>query len=197
MWLVVGLGNPGAEYRSTRHNIGFMAIDALAGGASFSKKFQGELAEVNLGGEKVLLLKPQTFMNHSGRSVQAAMSFYKIPLDHIIVVHDELDLPLGKLRIKQGGGNNGHNGIRDIDAAMGVDYWRVRLGIGHPGDKEAVHGHVLNNFSKDEQPVLEKILDALKANFPLFWQHSPEGLMSKVSDLMNPPQKKPNPKEEA
>ncbi len=195
MWLVVGLGNPGADYRSTRHNIGFMAIDALAGAAKFSKKFQGEIAQVDIGEEKVLLLKPQTFMNNSGRSVQAAMAFYKLPLENLIVLHDELDLPLFKLRIKQGGGNNGHNGIKDIDANIGPDYWRIRLGIGHPGDKDAVHGHVLSSFGKDEREGADTLLNALAKHFPLFWQHSPEALMSKVTDTLNPREKKPQPKE--
>lgn len=190
MWLVVGLGNPGADYRSTRHNIGFMAIDALAGDATFSRKFQGEVAEVRLGGEKVLLLKPQTFMNHSGRSVTACLQFYKLKPEQVIVLHDELDLPLGKLRIKQGGGNNGHNGLKDIDAAIGEHYWRVRLGIGHPGDKDTVHGHVLSGFSAAERKEAEKILAALAQHFPLFWRHSPAGLMSKVVDTLQPPKKK-------
>ena len=181
MWLVVGLGNPGAQYQQTRHNIGFMAVDALARGAVFSKKFHGELAEISCADEKLFLLKPQTFMNCSGRSVQAAAAFYKIPPDHILVLHDELDLPLGKLRIKRGGGANGHNGIKDIDAAIGADYWRMRLGIGHPGDKDAVHGYVLNDFTKEELPAVEKFLMALAQHMPLFWQHSPEGLMNKIT----------------
>ena len=181
MWLIVGLGNPGAEYRLTRHNIGFLAIDALAHGASFSKKFHGECTECSIAGERALLLKPSTFMNHSGRSVQAAAAFYKIPLERIIVLQDELDLPLGKLRIKRGGGANGHNGIKDIDAAIGVEYWRIRLGIGHPGEKDAVHGHVLNNFSNEEKPLVEKILVALASHFALFWSHSPAGLMNQIA----------------
>lgn len=184
MWLIVGLGNPGPEYAATRHNIGFMAVDALAKAlraTSFSKKFQGEIAEASLGNERLFLLKPLTFMNLSGKSVQAAAAFYKIPPERIIVIHDELDLPLGKLRIKQGGGNNGHNGLRDIDAALGVDYWRIRLGIGHPGDKAHVHGHVLNNFTKDELPLVEKLLAALSAHFELFFTQSPEKLMTKIA----------------
>lgn len=189
MWLIVGLGNPGTDYAATRHNIGFMAVDALAreyGASSFAKKFQGELAECTVGGEKLLLLKPQTFMNLSGKSVQAALAFYKLPLSNLIVLHDELDLPLGKLRIKQGGGANGHNGIKDIDRLLGPDYWRMRLGIGHPGGKEQVHGHVLSNFAKDERSAVDDWMGALAKQFPLFWQHSPAALMSKLS----PPEKK-------
>lgn len=193
MWLVVGLGNPGAEYQSTRHNIGFLALDALAAAAdakSFSRKFSGDVAQVTWGGEKLILLKPTTFMNHSGRSVQAAMAFYKIAPSHIIVLHDEMALPLPKLRIKQGGGDNGHNGIKDIDVAIGPDYWRIRLGIGHPGDGALVHNHVLSNFSKDERKEAERMLGALTKHFPLFWSHSPEALGSKVAAELNPPKKK-------
>ena len=191
MWLIAGLGNPGSEYAATRHNIGFMAVDALAGAANFSKKFQGEIAEASIAGERVLLLKPMTFMNLSGKSVQAAAAFYKIPPQQLIVIHDELDLPIGKLRIKQGGGNNGHNGLRDIDRALGDNYWRIRLGIGHPGEKHQVHGHVLNNFSSDERPLVAKKIDALCELFPLFWQRSPEVLASKIALALNPPVKKP------
>lgn len=190
MWLIVGLGNPGSEYAATRHNIGFMALDALAEhfrASNFQKKFQGELAEAVIAGEKCYLLKPMTFMNRSGQSVQAAAAFYKIPPEHILVLHDELDLPLTKLRIKQGGGANGHNGLRDIDEKLGANYWRLRLGIGHPGEKSAVHGHVLNNFSKEEMPLVEKFLRDLAGNFGLFFDHSPAGLMNKLTLLSQPP----------
>lgn len=193
-WLVVGLGNPGAEYAAHRHNIGFMAVDALAEAfraTAFSKKFQGEVAQASIGGAKAHLLKPQTYMNNSGRSVQAAATFYKIPPARIVVLHDELDLPVGKLRIKQGGGANGQNGIRDIDAALGPNYWRIRLGIEHPGDKEKVHGHVLSNFGKSDREIVEKQLQALCTHFALFFDHSPAALMSKVSDAMTPPREKP------
>ncbi len=195
MWLIVGLGNPGAEYEATRHNIGFMAVDQLATGTHFSSKFQGLVAQATLAGEKLIFLKPQTYMNLSGKSVQAAASFYKIPPDHIIVLHDELDLPLGKIRIKQGGGANGHNGLKDIDQMLGVDYWRIRLGIGHPGDKAQVHGHVLSRFSTDELPEVERTLKTLAEKFPFFWQSSPEVLASKVAQALNPPRPKPEKKE--
>lgn len=182
MYLIAGLGNPGAEYAGHRHNVGFMAIDHLAGGgAHFSRKFQAELAQMTLGGEQLLLLKPQTYMNHSGRAVQAAMAFYKLQPEQLVVIYDELDLPVGKLRIKQGGGANGHNGVRDIDAAIGPEYWRIRLGIGHPGTKEQVHGHVLSNFHKDELASMQTLIAALVKHFPLFWQHSPEALATKVA----------------
>ncbi|MFM9890476.1 MAG: aminoacyl-tRNA hydrolase [Rickettsiales bacterium] len=193
MYLIAGLGNPGAEYAGHRHNVGFMAIDHLAdGGVHFSKKFQSEAAQITLGDAQLLLLKPQTYMNHSGRAVQAAMAFYKIPPAQLIVMYDELDLPVGKLRIKQGGGANGHNGIKDIDAAIGPDYWRIRLGINHPGTKEQVHGHVLSNFAKDEVAPTQALIAALTKHFPLFWQHSPEALATKVAaELLPPRAKKP------
>jgi PTH1 family peptidyl-tRNA hydrolase len=200
-YLVVGLGNPGAEYAAHRHNVGFMAIDALARSLNadrFTNKFQGEIAQASLGGRKLLLLKPQTYMNNSGRSVQAAAAFYKIRPEHIFVLHDELDLPVGKLRIKKGGGANGQNGIRDIDAALGKEYWRARIGIGHPGDKARVHEHVLSAFGKDDAAQIEKLLDALSTHFPLYYEHSPEALMSKVTEALTPPrEKKPKPVDKA
>lgn len=190
MWLIVGLGNPGAEYELTRHNIGFMAVDRLAVGCSFSSKFHGLTAQAMLGSEKLIFLKPQTFMNLSGKSVQAAMGFYKIPPENVIVLHDELDLPLGKLRIKQGGGANGHNGLKDIDQMAGVNYWRIRLGIGHPGTKDQVHDHVLSRFSAEEIKEVERVLVALAEHFPLFWQQSPEVLASKTAQALLPVKEK-------
>lgn len=191
MWLIAGLGNPGAEYAATRHNIGFMAVDRLADGAGFSKKFQGEVAQITFGDEKLILLKPLTYMNHSGRAVQAALAFYKLPPTQLIVLHDELDLPLGKLRIKCGGGANGHNGIKDIDEMIGPDYWRVRLGIGHPGDKTQVHDHVLSKFGAEERTEAERVIAALVENLPLFWQRSPEVLASTVAQALLPVKAKP------
>ena len=181
MLLIVGLGNPGASYARHRHNVGFMVVDALADTASFSKKFHGEIATIKRGGEKLVLLKPQTFMNNSGQSVQAAMAFHKLAPEQIIVIHDELDLTLGKIRIKQGGGHGGHNGLRDIDEKIGKDYWRIRVGIAHPGDKEQVHNHVLSNFSKEEKPVINPVIDGLAEHLPIFWEHSPAALMSKLA----------------
>ena len=187
MFLVVGLGNPGPDYALTRHNIGFMAVDALAGAERFSSKFHGESASRSIEGEKIILLKPMTYMNNSGRAVQAAMAFYKIPPAQVIVLHDELDIGLGKIRIKLGGGANGHNGIKDIDQCIGPDYWRIRLGIGHPGMKEQVHSHVLSRFSADEMAQVEKVNAALVAHFALFWQRSPEVLASKAAASLAPP----------
>jgi peptidyl-tRNA hydrolase, PTH1 family len=149
--LMVGLGNPGARYAGNRHNIGFMAIDELAvqhRANPFKPQFQGLGTEVSLDGFRVLLLKPMTFMNESGQSVGQAMRFFKIALQDVIVFHDELDLPPGKLRVKTGGGNAGHNGLRSISAHIGNAYRRVRMGIGHPGDKALVQPHVLSDFAK-------------------------------------------------
>lgn len=170
MRLLVGLGNPGAKYAGNRHNIGFMAIDAMARAhraSPWRARFQAEAAEVTLDGEKALLLKPQTYMNESGRAVRAAMDFYKLPLSALHVLHDELDLPPAKLRVKVGGGIAGHNGLRSISAHCGNDYARVRLGIGHPGDKALVHAYVLNDFAKAEQPWVEDLCSAIASHAAL------------------------------
>ncbi len=170
MRLLVGLGNPGAKYAGNRHNIGFMAIDAMARAhraSPWRARFQAEAAEVALDGEKALLLKPQTYMNESGRAVRAAMDFYKLPLSALYVLHDELDLPPAKLRVKTGGGIAGHNGLRSISAHCGNDYARVRLGIGHPGDKALVHSYVLNDFAKAEAPWVEDLCDAIASHASL------------------------------
>lgn len=164
MRLIVGLGNPGPRYAANRHNIGFLAIDEIARvhrAAPFRRRFQGEASEVTLGSERAILLKPQTSMNESGRSVAEAQRFYKIALSDVIVLHDELDLPPAKLRVKQGGGNAGHNGLRSITAQCGNEYRRVRLGIGHPGDKALVHAYVLNDFGKAEMPWVEDLCRAV------------------------------------
>jgi len=157
MRLFVGLGNPGTKYQGNRHNIGFMVLDEIArrhGFAPWRRRFQGETSEGTLDGERVILLKPMTYMNESGRSVQEAASFFKISLGDIAVFHDELELPFAKVRVKVGGGIAGHNGLRSISAHVGNDYRRVRLGIGHPGAKELVHGHVLSDFAKAERSQL-------------------------------------------
>jgi PTH1 family peptidyl-tRNA hydrolase len=160
MLLFVGLGNPGSRYQGNRHNIGFMAVDAIARAhkaAPWRRKFQGEVTEATIGGEKVVLLKPETFMNESGRSVQEAQKFYKIALSDIYAFHDELDLPPGKLRIKTGGGNAGHNGLRSMTACCGNEFRRIRLGIGHPGNKDAVHHFVLSDFSKADREWVQDL----------------------------------------
>ncbi|MBK0327441.1 aminoacyl-tRNA hydrolase [Rhodobacteraceae bacterium F11138] len=161
MKLIVGLGNPGAKYAGNRHNIGFMAVDRIAADHGFGPwkaRFQGQLSEGRLSNEKVLLLKPETFMNNSGQSVGEAMRFYKLTPDDVTVLHDELDLAPGKARVKQGGGHAGHNGLRSIHAHIGETYGRVRLGIGHPGRKELVSGYVLRDFAKADGPWLESLL---------------------------------------
>jgi len=161
MQLFVGLGNPGAKYARNRHNIGFMAVDRIAADHGFGpwkSKFQGQIAEGRLGGDKVLLLKPETFMNRSGQSVGEAMRFYKLEPGDVTVFHDELDLAPGKVRVKQGGGHAGHNGLRSIHGHIGKGYRRVRLGIGHPGRKELVAGYVLHDFPKADDDWLDDVL---------------------------------------
>jgi PTH1 family peptidyl-tRNA hydrolase len=194
MRLIVGLGNPGSRYERNRHNIGFMAVDAIVRRHRFSparSKFSGELAEGTIGGDKVLTLKPQTYMNDSGRSVLGAASFYKIPPADIIVLHDEVDLASGKLRVKRGGGAAGHNGLRSIDAHLGADYWRVRLGVGHPGIKELVPHWVLQNFTKEDEGWVAPLVDAVAEAIPLLVEGNEQGFMNRVALLLNPPRPKP------
>jgi PTH1 family peptidyl-tRNA hydrolase len=164
MRLFVGLGNPGAKYAHNRHNIGFMAVDEIArrhGFAPWRRRFQGETTEGSLDGERVVLLRPATFMNESGRAVQEAAGFFKIAPGEVTVFQDELELPPAKVRVKVGGGIAGHNGLRSISAHIGNDYRRVRLGIGHPGVKELVHGYVLSDFAKDERPWVQALCEAV------------------------------------
>lgn len=191
MWMIVGLGNPGPEYARNRHNIGFMTADALAerwGFPAFRSKFRGQMSEGTLGGHKAILLKPQTFMNLSGESVAEAARFYKIPPTHIVVFHDELDLPPGKVRVKTGGGNAGHNGLKSIDAHLGTpDYVRVRLGIGHPGDRDRVHGHVLSDFSKSDGAWLIALLESLAEHAPLLCDGRTSDFMTRVAPLATDP----------
>lgn len=167
MKLFVGLGNPGRAYAGNRHNIGFMAVDAIARQHKFPpfrKRFQGQVSEASLSDVKVILLKPETYMNDSGRSVQEAAHFYKLTPDDIFVFHDELDLAAAKVRVKRGGGNAGHNGLRSITETIGNDYWRVRIGIGHPGDKDRVQPHVLSDFAKSEGAWVEALCKIIAAN---------------------------------
>ncbi len=170
MLLLVGLGNPGPQYAGHRHNIGFMALDRVARDrpfGTFRTRFGGLSVEGAIAGERVVLLKPSTFMNESGRSVGEAARFYKVELGQIIVFHDELDLAAGKLRVKVGGGNAGHNGLRSITAHLGNDYRRVRLGIGHPGDKALVHHYVLSDFARSERGWVDALCAAVSANVEL------------------------------
>jgi peptidyl-tRNA hydrolase, PTH1 family len=187
MKLLVGLGNPGDRYRNNRHNIGFMVLDRIAEDArapAFKKKFEAQATEAEIGGARALLLKPETFMNDSGRSVAAAMRFLKIPLSDVIVFHDELDLPPARMRAKLGGGNAGHNGLRSITALCGNDYARVRLGIGHPGDKALVYGYVLSDFAKAEWPWVEDMCRSVSAEASLLATADLAGFQAKVAAAM-------------
>ncbi|OSZ63043.1 aminoacyl-tRNA hydrolase [Sphingomonas sp. IBVSS2] len=169
MQLWVGLGNPGPQYAMHRHNVGFMAVDAIAETHGFSpekKQFQGWVREGRVGNQKILLLKPGTFMNESGRAVRAAMDFYKLAPEDVTLFHDELDLVPMKVKVKRGGGTAGHNGLRSADKHIGPDFRRVRIGIGHPGHKDRVHGYVLGNYAKSEIEPLADMLGAIAAEAP-------------------------------
>jgi peptidyl-tRNA hydrolase, PTH1 family len=190
MFLFAGLGNPGSKYAHNRHNVGFMAVEAIAAGNRFGpwrKKFQAEVCEGLLGGEKVLLMKPQTYMNESGRAVGEAVRFHNIPLSNVYVFYDELDLEPGKMRVKTGGGAAGHNGIRSISAHIGPDYKRVRLGIGHPGVKELVQPHVLGDFAKADRDWLKVLLESVADNASMLADGEDEKFQSKVHLALHPP----------
>jgi PTH1 family peptidyl-tRNA hydrolase len=183
MLLFVGLGNPGARYAGNRHNIGFIVLDALARAhraGPWRKRFQGDATEVVIGEERIILLKPETFMNESGRAVNEAMRFYKIDLKDVFVFHDELDLAAAKVRVKLGGGNAGHNGLRSITAHCGNEYHRIRLGIGHPGHKDAVHGFVLSDFSRAERDWVDDLCGAMADAAILLARHEDASFLNKV-----------------
>lgn len=199
MHLFVGLGNPGREYANHRHNAGFMAVDALAadhGFGAWRSKFQGLIAEGRLGSARVLLLKPATFMNRSGQSVAEAMRFHKLPLENVTVFHDELDVAFGRVKVKTGGGHAGNNGIRSIAQHITAEFQRVRIGIGHPGDKARVTGHVLGAFSKAEQPLLEQVIDAISFGAPKLAEGDAPGFLTQVALKCPPPAKPPKPKKQ-
>ncbi len=187
MLLWVGLGNPEPGMARNRHNIGFMALDVIAmchGFSPWRQRFKGLVAEGTVGGQKILALKPMTYMNSSGESVQAAAAFFKLPPEAITAFHDDLDLAPGKMRVKKGGGAAGHNGLRSMDRMLGSqDYWRVRLGIGHPGDKDRVLGYVLGDFGKDDRDWLIALLDAMAEAAPLLATDKIPDFMSKVALL--------------
>jgi peptidyl-tRNA hydrolase, PTH1 family len=181
--LLVGLGNPGTRYAGNRHNIGFMAVEAIGrrhGLGPWRRRFQGAACEGVIGGERVLLLLPGTYMNESGRAVAEATNFYKLSIGDIVVFHDELDLPAAKLRVKVGGGNAGHNGLRSISAHVGNDYRRVRLGIGHPGAKELVLPYVLDDFAKADRPWVDALCDAIADNAELIARGEDATFQNKV-----------------
>ncbi|MGQ9371416.1 aminoacyl-tRNA hydrolase [Azospirillum sp. A39] len=189
MLLLVGLGNPGAEYARNRHNIGFMAVEEIArrhGFGPWRRRFQGQTAEGTVAGDKILALEPLTYMNLSGQSVGAALQFFKLKPEQVVVFHDELDLPPARLRVKKGGGHGGHNGLRSIDGHIGKEYWRVRLGIGHPGDKNQVSNYVLHDFAKADKDWLEPLIDACADAFPLLVEGQAEKFMSKVALATQP-----------
>ncbi len=185
MWILVGLGNPGKEHENDRHNVGFMAIDAIAdafGLGPFKAKFEGEMCEGRIGEEKVVLVKPMTFMNLSGQCVQKVARFYKVTPNRVMVFHDELDLAPGKMRVKKGGGAAGHNGLKSLDQHLNSqDYWRVRMGIGHPGDRDRVTGYVLGGFSKEEQKWLPDWIAACAKHVSQMLSGKHEDYMTKVA----------------
>lgn len=200
MKLFVGLGNPGAKYARNRHNIGFMALDEIASDHGFGPwrgKFQGSVSEGTLGGEKTLLLKPETFMNKSGQSVSAAVSFYKLEPSSIVVFHDEIDLAPGKLKFKQGGGHAGHNGLRSLHAHIGDSYGRVRMGVGHPGHKEAVPGYVLKDFPKSDAAWLDNMLRGIAEGAVALAAGDTARFQNAVALRLNPPRSSKAQKPEA
>ncbi len=191
MRLIVGLGNPGPDYARNRHNVGFMAADAIVRRHRFSPwraKFAGAFAEGELAGDRVLVLKPMTYMNESGSSVAQAARFFKVPIEDIIVLHDEIDLAPGRVRVKKGGGHAGHNGLRSIDDHLGSDFNRVRIGVGHPGDPDRVADYVLSDFSKAEyQDWVEKLIEVLAERIPLLLGGDAGEFMSRVALALQPP----------
>ena len=198
--LIAGLGNPGSQYAKNRHNAGFIVVDELHAHYKFGPwkaKFEGLLSEGSLGGRKTYLLKPQTFMNLSGDSVGTALRFFKLPLEALVVLHDEIDLAAGKIKVKTGGGDAGQNGLRSITATLGPDYRRVRVGVGHPGEKSLVSAHVLQNFSKEDIEWLRPLVGAMVEAAPLLAQDDDTAFMSKVALLTKPkPEKAQNKKPE-
>lgn len=195
MLILVGLGNPGPKHAGNRHNIGYMAADEIVRRYDLQPtraRFQSQVAEGMIAGEKIVLLKPKTFMNLSGRAVGSALRLYKLKARDVIVIYDELDLAPGKVRVKKGGGNGGHNGLRSIDSQIGKDYRRVRIGIGHPGDKKRVSGYVLSDFKKDERETAVKAVEAVVEALPLLIEGDDVGYMTKVA-VLNPPPKKEKP----
>jgi PTH1 family peptidyl-tRNA hydrolase len=194
--LIAGLGNPGADYARNRHNAGFMALDTIHESYKFGpwrSRFEGAISEGTIAGRKTYLLKPMTYMNDSGRSVGPAARFFKLPPEAVVVMHDEIDLAAAKIKVKAGGGDAGHNGLRSITATLGPDYRRVRIGVGHPGGKGRVHGHVLANFSKADEDWLVPLLSAIAESAPLLAEDDDVGFMNKISLILNPPAHKPKP----
>ena len=193
MLLLVGLGNPGPGHAGDRHNIGYMAADAIVrrhGFGPYRAKFKGVIADGAIADEKVAVLKPETYMNLSGESVLAAAQFYKLAPEQVIVIHDEIDLAFGKLRVKQGGGSGGHNGLRSIDAHIGDGYWRIRIGVGHPGHADLTRAYVLQDFAKEDRPLMSQLVVAAVEALPLLLAGDANGYMNKVVVAVAPPKPK-------
>lgn len=198
MRLLVGLGNPGSGYTNNRHNLGFMTADSIVARhnlGAWRTKFQGQLAQGQLAGDKVVVLKPSTFMNESGRSVSEAMSFYKLELDDVIVFYDEIELAPGKVRVKKGGGHAGHNGIRSLVAHSGEAFWRVRMGVGHPGQKDRVSGYVLQDFAKADETWVTALCEASADATPLLVNGEDNRFMNDVSQAMRDVNTPPSPRD--
>ena len=193
MRLLVGLGNPGRGHAHNRHNIGFLAADEIVRRhrlGPWRARFHGLVSEGEIGGERVVVLKPETYMNESGRAVGAAAQFYKLEPAAIVVVHDDVDLVPGKLRVKQGGGAGGHNGLRSIDAHLGPDYWRIRIGVGHPGHADLTRAYVLQDFAKEDRPLMSQLVVAAVEALPLLLAGDANGYMNKVVVAVAPPKPK-------
>ncbi len=189
MLLLAGLGNPGSRHARQRHNVGFMAVDRIASAHGFGtwrRRFHGEAAEGRLGGLKTLLFKPLVYMNNSGRALGEVVRFFRLPGSGIVVLYDEIDLALGKVRVKQGGGHAGHNGIRSVHAHIGADYRRVRVGVNHPGHKDLVIGHVLRDFPQSEQVQVDIVLDAIADAAPFLADGADDRFQSRVALLVEP-----------
>ena len=186
MKLIVGLGNPGTQYALNRHNVGFMIIDTLAhiySYPTFKRYNQSLIAEGVIGGQRALVLKPLTYMNISGQAVGDVVRFYKIPLDDIIIIHDDIDLSFGDMRVKKGGGHGGHNGLKSIDTAIGKEYWRLRIGVGHPGHKDAVSPYVLSNFSKQELDELVITMRIVVDEMSLLLKYQTEQFLKNIKSI--------------
>lgn len=198
MLLLAGLGNPGPKYERNRHNVGFMAVDEIVRRHSFApyrSRFHALVAEGVVARRKVLAIKPMTFMNDSGRAVGAVLRFHKLAPADLVVIHDEIDLRFGKVRVKRGGGHAGHNGLRSIDAHIGPDYWRIRVGVGHPGDKDLVYPYLLRDFAKPEVAPMRRLIEAIAEAWPLLVDGDANLFMNKVVRLTEPPKPEPPPAE--
>ncbi|MBT4741114.1 MAG: aminoacyl-tRNA hydrolase [Rhodospirillaceae bacterium] len=198
MRLLVGLGNPGSGYANNRHNLGFMTVDRIVerhGLGTWRTKFQGHFAQGQLGGDNVVLLKPMTFMNESGRAVSEAMSFYKLDLEDVIVFYDEIELAPGKIRVRKGGGHAGHNGIRSLVSHIGEAFWRTRMGVGHPGNKDRVSGYVLQDFAKADSTWVTALVDAATDATPLLIEGEDNRFMTDVAQAMQGIETPPSPRD--